>query len=79
MHVSLKVGLLASAVFVAMSGVVSAGDLKLVTGPQGGSWYPLGGALKNLIEKQIPGTDVKVGPGAGNGFCLMWIFPGDGL
>ena len=65
MHVSLKVGLLASAVFVAMSGVVSAGDLKLVTGPQGGSWYPLGGALKNLIEKQIPGTDVKVGPGAG--------------
>ncbi len=26
---------------------------------------PLGGALKNLIEKQIPGTDVKVGPGAG--------------
>lgn len=65
MRVSLKVGLLASAVFVAMSGAVSAGDLKLVTGPQGGSWYPLGGALKNLIEKQIPGTDVKVGPGAG--------------
>lgn len=65
MRVSLKVGLLASAVFVAMSGAVSASDLKLVTGPQGGSWYPLGGALKNLIEKQIPGTDVKVGPGAG--------------
>ena len=65
MSVSYKAGLLASAVFVAMAGTAVAADLKLVTGPQGGSWYPLGGALKNLIEKQIPGTNVQVGPGAG--------------
>jgi TRAP transporter TAXI family solute receptor len=65
MSVSCKAGLLASAVFVAMAGSATAADLKLVTGPQGGSWYPLGGALKNLVEKQIPGTKVQVGPGAG--------------
>ncbi len=60
-----KAGLFAAAVVLAVSGVAQAGDLKLVTGPQGGSWYPLGGALKNLIEKQIKGTNVQVGPGAG--------------
>ena len=26
--------------------------IKFATGPQGGSWYPLGGAIKNLAEKQ---------------------------
>jgi len=60
-----KAGLLASAIFVATSGSAFADKLTLVTGPQGGSWYPLGGAMKNLIEKQIPGTTVNVGPGAG--------------
>jgi len=60
-----KAGVLASAVMFAVAGSASAADLKLVTGPQGGSWYPLGGALKNLIEKQIPGSNVQVGPGAG--------------
>lgn len=65
MRKSYKAGLAASAVVFAMAGSAVAGDLKLVTGPQGGSWYPLGGALKNLIEKQIPGTNVQVGPGAG--------------
>jgi TRAP transporter TAXI family solute receptor len=65
MPVTYKAGLLASAVFVAMAGSAAAADLKLVTGPQGGSWYPLGGALKNLVEKQIAGSKVQVGPGAG--------------
>jgi hypothetical protein len=40
-------------------------DIKLVTGPQGGSWYPLGGAIKNLVEKGMAGSSVSVGPGAG--------------
>lgn len=43
----------------------SAAELKLVTGPQGGSWYPLGGAMKALIEKQLPGSNVAVAPGGG--------------
>ena len=28
---------------------------RLMTGPQGGVWVPLGGALKNLWERAIPG------------------------
>jgi len=39
--------------------------MKLVTGPQGGSWYPLGGAIKNIIETKVTGTAVQVLPGAG--------------
>jgi TRAP transporter TAXI family solute receptor len=39
-------------------------DLKLMTGPRGGSWYPLGGAIAELIQKSIPGTSVSVVPGA---------------
>ena len=36
-----------------------------MTGPQGGSWYPLGGAIQNIIEKNVPGSNVQVRPGAG--------------
>jgi TRAP transporter TAXI family solute receptor len=43
----------------------AAADLKLMTGPQGGSWYPLGGAIKNLVEKSMAGSSVQVLPGAG--------------
>ncbi|MFN7086589.1 MAG: TAXI family TRAP transporter solute-binding subunit [Burkholderiales bacterium] len=43
----------------------SAQQLKLMTGPQGGSWYPLGGAIQGIIEKNVPGTSVQVLPGAG--------------
>jgi len=39
--------------------------LRFMTGPQGGSWYPLGGAIQGIIEKNIPGTNVQVAPGAG--------------
>lgn len=40
-------------------------SLRLMTGPQGGSWYPLGGAIAELIQKEIPGVTVTVMPGAG--------------
>jgi hypothetical protein len=39
--------------------------IKLATGPQGGSWYPLGGAFKNQIENKLPDVSVQVLPGAG--------------
>jgi TRAP transporter TAXI family solute receptor len=54
------------AVFAAtLSASAGAEQLKLMTGPQGGSWYPLGGAIQNIIEKNVPGTSVQVLPGAG--------------
>src|SRR5512135_1202624 len=42
-------------------------DLKLMTGPMGGAWYPLGGAISDAIQKAIPGVGVSVMPGGGIG------------
>ena len=36
-----------------------------MTGPQGGFWVPLGGQLKDIWEKAIPGLKVQSLPGAG--------------
>lgn len=40
-------------------------NYKLMTGPQGGVWVPLGGTLKAMFEKAIPGSNVQTLPGAG--------------
>ena len=42
-----------------------AAELRMMTGPQGGSWIPLGGQLKDMWEKAIPGLTVQSVPGAG--------------
>ena len=42
-----------------------AAEIKFMTGPQGGSWVPLGGQLKEMWEKAIPGLQVQALPGAG--------------
>jgi hypothetical protein len=42
-----------------------ANDFRMMTGPQGGIWVPLGGQLKDLWEKAIPGTKIAALPGAG--------------
>ena len=42
-------------------------DLKLMTGPMGGVWYPLGGAISDAIQKAIPGVTLSVMPGGGIG------------
>jgi TRAP transporter TAXI family solute receptor len=46
-------------------GAASAADMRLMTGPQGGVWVPLGGQLKDMWEKAIPGLNVQALPGAG--------------
>jgi len=38
-------------------------QVRLMTGPQGGSWYPLGGAMANILGAK--GTNMQVLPGAG--------------
>lgn len=43
----------------------AAQNLKLMSGPQGGIWVPLGGQLKDIWEKAIPGLSVQALPGAG--------------
>ena len=45
------------------AGMAEAQQIRLMTGPQGGSWYPLGGAIANIADKH--GIGVQVLPGAG--------------
>lgn len=40
-------------------------QVTLMTGPQGGVWVPLGGSLKGMWEKAVPGLQVQMQPGAG--------------
>ena len=58
--IGLAIGLAA-----ALAGSAPAAELKLMTGPQGGVWVPLGGQLKDLWEKAVPGLSVQSLPGAG--------------
>ena len=39
--------------------------LVFMTGPAGGTWYPLGGAVKQLLEQEIDGLKITIRPGAG--------------
>jgi TRAP transporter TAXI family solute receptor len=56
---------LAVAISVGVAASAQAADIKMMTGPQGGSWIPLGGQLKDMWEKAIPGLAVQAAPGAG--------------
>jgi TRAP transporter TAXI family solute receptor len=56
---------IASIVAVTLATTAQAQELKLMTGPQGGSWVPLGGQLKDIWEKAVPGLSVQSLPGAG--------------
>lgn len=49
---------------VAISGAV-AEDYRFMTGPQGGSWYPLGGAVSNLARGTVEDARLRVLPGGG--------------
>lgn len=56
---------LALGIAVAIATPATAQEVRLMTGPQGGVWVPLGGQLKDLWEKAIPGLKVQNLPGAG--------------
>jgi uncharacterized protein len=43
----------------------AAQQVTFMTGPQGGSWIPLGGALKGMWETAVPGLQITQTPGAG--------------
>ena len=61
----MKRKLLALAVGAVISAPAAAQQVTFMTGPQGGSWIPLGGALKGMWEKAIPGLQITQTPGAG--------------
>ena len=56
--------LIATAVALAAA-PAAAQQVTFMTGPQGGSWIPLGGALKGMWEKAVPGLQITQQPGAG--------------
>jgi TRAP transporter TAXI family solute receptor len=56
---------LAFGLAAALAAPAAAENVKFMTGPQGGSWIPLGGQLKDMWEKAIPGFAVQQSPGAG--------------
>ena len=60
----LQTTLMAAAIALAAS-PAAAQQVTFMTGPQGGSWIPLGGALKGLWEKAVPGLSITQTPGAG--------------
>jgi TRAP transporter TAXI family solute receptor len=57
--------LAAAACAACLATPAAAQQVTLMTGPQGGSWVPLGGALKAMWEKAVPGLQIQVTPGAG--------------
>jgi len=65
MRVGLRTTALAAVLLVAPLVPAEAQTLRFMTGPQGGVWVPLGGALKNMWEQAIPGVSVTAIPGAG--------------
>jgi len=61
----MKLKALALVVGAAFAVPAAAQQVTFMTGPQGGSWIPLGGALKGMWEKSIPGLSITQTPGAG--------------
>jgi uncharacterized protein len=60
----LQKALIAAAVAM-LAAPAAAQQVTFMTGPQGGSWIPLGGALKGMWEKSVPGLQITQTPGAG--------------
>jgi TRAP transporter TAXI family solute receptor len=60
-----RLSLLALAAGAVFAAPVAAQQVTFMTGPQGGSWIPLGGALKGMWEKSVPGLQITQTPGAG--------------
>ncbi len=60
---TLLAALFAALLFIPIT--APAEQITLMTGPQGGVWVPLGGALKGMWEKAVPGLQVQMQPGAG--------------
>ena len=57
--------LIAAAAATLFAAPAAAQQVTFMTGPQGGSWIPLGGALKGMWENAVPGLNITQTPGAG--------------
>lgn len=48
-----------------LAAAAQAAELKFMTGPQGGSWYPLGGAVAEIAKRELKDVNITVQLGAG--------------
>ncbi|ASM74777.1 MULTISPECIES: TAXI family TRAP transporter solute-binding subunit [Roseobacteraceae] len=55
----------ATLIFAAAGFAAQAEEFVMATGQQGGSWYPVGGAIKAIVEREHPDITITVTPGAG--------------
>ena len=62
--------LVLAAAFAAPSAFAEQKFLTMASGPEGGSWYPLGSAMMSIIEKSLK-ISTKNGPGGGVGNCKV--------
>jgi len=62
---SFCVAAMVAACAAAFAAPAASQQVTFMTGPQGGSWIPLGGALKGIWEKEISGLQIQQTPGAG--------------
>jgi TRAP transporter TAXI family solute receptor len=64
--------ILALAIMLIVPGAMAADKkfLRMVSGPEGGSWYPLGSAMMSILEKEL-GISTSNGPGGGVGNCKV--------
>ena len=63
--------ILSSAIGMAAEWKTDKKFLKMVSGPEGGSWYPLGSGMMRLVEVNIKGISTSNGPGGGVGNCKV--------
>ena len=61
------IAITAGAMLIGMTISAQAADFRMMTGSQGGSYFPLGGALKGFIEKDLPDVNIEVMHGGGVG------------
>jgi hypothetical protein len=59
------IAVFAAGMVVSLAATAEAQQVRMMTGPQGGIWVPLGGQLKDVFEKAVPGLSVSTLPGAG--------------
>lgn len=60
--------LILAAFLMAPSALAAKKFLRMFSGPEGGSWYPLGSAMMSIVEKNID-ISTSNGPGGGVGNC----------
>ena len=62
-----KIMLAAAPIALIWSGANAETFVRMVSGPAGGSWYPFGAKIVELLQKDVPGIRTSNGPGGGSG------------